>query len=132
MLKCIMVNCFYATEIMDLSQFLLVFICNCVILSNRIVVLNTILIEDNSTGVSDNLSAVHLPVIYILTLLFHHHVFCVCYCRYHAIGSLWISLTVVFFNTVVFCHCVRLFLEWSLILSITVGLLSNTNVSDTY
>jgi len=45
MLKCITMNCFYTTEIMDLSQFLLVFICNYVILSNRMVVLNTILIK---------------------------------------------------------------------------------------
>jgi len=61
-----MVNCFYTTEIMDISQFLLVFICSCVILSNRMVVLNTILVEDNSTGVSDSFFApyvVHLPVI---------------------------------------------------------------------
>lgn len=80
MLKCIMVNYFYTTEIMDLSQFLLVFICSYVILSNRMVVLNTILIEDNSTAVSNNLFApyvVHLPVIYILTLLFHHP-YCLC------------------------------------------------------
>ena len=80
MLKCIKVSCFYTTEIMDLSQFLLVFICNCVILSNRMVVLNTILLEDNSTGVADNLSTpyvVHLLVIYILTLLFHHP-YCLC------------------------------------------------------
>jgi len=58
------------------------------------------------------------------------HIVCVCCCSYLAIGSLWISLTVVFYNTVVFCHYVRLSLEWSLILSTTVGLLSNTNVSD--
>jgi len=80
MLKCIMVNCFYTTEIMDLSQFLLVFICSCLILSNRMVVLDVILIKDNFTGVSDNLSApyvVHLPVIYILTLLFCHP-YCLC------------------------------------------------------
>jgi len=75
-----MVNCFYTTEITDLSQFLLVFICNYVILSKRMVVLNTILIEDNSTGVSDNLTAPyvdHLPVKYIFTLLFHHP-YCLC------------------------------------------------------
>jgi hypothetical protein len=75
-----MVNCFYTTEIMDLPQLLLVFICSCVILSNRMVVINTILIEDNSTGVSDNLFApyvVHLPVMYILTLVFHHP-YCLC------------------------------------------------------
>jgi len=75
-----MVNCFYTTEIVDLSQFLLVFICSCLILSNRVVVLNAILIKDNSNGVCDNLSApyvVHLPVIYILTLLFCYP-YCLC------------------------------------------------------
>jgi hypothetical protein len=123
MLKCGMVNYVYTTETADFSQFLLVFVWWRVVLSNRIVVLNTIMLEDNSTGMCDSLKVtllecltafLHFVSFICLSHMFRHFCFitniaCICYSRYHTFGSLWISLSVVFLNIVVLCQCLSVF-----------------------